>query len=85
MAATAAQSSRSPAAPDDSVSFFSSRSMKPVSMVLARTFGCVMSADRNGMLVTMPLTSVSSSPRLSRSMAAWRVGAQAITFASMAS
>ena len=67
------------------VSAFNSRSMKPVSIVLARTSGCVTSADRNGMLVTMPRTSVSSSPRLSRSIAASRVGAQAITLASMAS
>ena len=49
------------ARPASGVRFFSSRSMKPVSMVLARTFGCVTSADRNGMLVTMPRTSVSSS------------------------
>ena len=40
--------------------------LKPVSMVLAATDGCVTSADRNGILVTMPRTSVSSSPRFSR-------------------
>src|ERR1700722_9967835 len=85
MAATPAPSSRSCSGGAAGVRFFSSRSMKPVSIALARTSGWVTSADRNGMLVTMPRTSDSSSPRLSRSIAASRFGAHAITLASMAS
>src|SRR6266576_2969815 len=85
IAATAAQTSRSPDAAGGGVRLFNSRSMKPVSMALARTCGCVTSAERKGMLVTMPRTSVSPSPRLSLSIAASRVGAHAIALASMAS
>ena len=67
------------------VSFSRWRSMKPVSILFLRTSGCVTSAERNGMLVTTPRTSVSSRPRLRRLIAPSRVGAQAITFASIAS
>lgn len=46
MIATAAQSLRSPGAFDVAVRFFNLRSMKPVSIVLASTSGCVTYTDR---------------------------------------